>query len=251
MKHVKKYADLYVDRNCAVVYGIAPLPSLLFGHVPTFNNLAMEGVREVCNIVRTVEKEKKDDGVVPILTHVFSNGGALVTFALDSLLEETIKAGKKETQDEIDLLFFAERIQQNGFEIFDSAPAYLYPELYHSVIETAIPNVPMQMVAKALIWIGKSLHELSDAIASREPFPTRFWKDMIESEMFKRQAFLYSTTDKLTDYSKVEELIEIRKSRGIDILAFNFKDSDHVQHWRKYPKEYEHMLEKILEKTSS
>merc|ERR1719223_128234 len=210
----------------------------------------MEGVREVCNIVRSIEKERKGDGAVPILMHVFSNGGAFVTFALDSLIQETIKAEKKENQDQIDLLFFSERVKRNGFEIFDSAPAYLYPEKYYAVIETAVPNVLMKLVAKTLVSIAQKLKELSHAISGKDPYPTKFWNDMIESEIFKRQAFLYSTSDNLTDYSKVEELIEIRKSRGIEILAYNFKDSKHVLHWRKYPKEYEGMLEKILQKTS-
>jgi len=260
-QHVRKYANLYTDRKCAVVFGIAPFLSVTFGHTPTFRKLVRESVGEVCKIVRHVEKEKRihvikqesDQSLantagesLPILIHSFSNGGTFVTTELTSMIQEGKKAEDKENQDKIDLRLFADRIKSGGFEIFDSAPAYLYPEKFHQVIESAAPNKPIMVVSKILVTIASKLIELSDLMSGREPYPTRFWKNMIESDLCKRQVFLYSTTDALTDSLKVEELIQLRKSRGIEVFDLNFKDSEHVQHWRKYPKEYEHMLEEIL-----
>ena len=261
-KHVRKYADLYIHRKCAVVYGITPPLSVVFGHKPSFRKLAIESVGEVCKLVRQVEEEKRthtnqqekgrsleksEEKSLPIVVHSFSNGGAFVTTALASMIKELKEqTEEEESQDKIDLRFFSDRIKSNGFEVFDSAPAYLYPEKLHQVIESAIQNVPAQVISKGLLVVGKGLTQLSDLLRKKEPYPIQFWNDVIEGDMCKRQAFLYSTKDMLTDFSKVEELIQIRKSRGFEVIALNFKDSDHVQHWRKYPKEYENVLEEVL-----
>ena len=261
-KHVRKYADLYIHRKCAVVYGITPPLSVVFGHKPSFRKLAIESVGEVCKLVRQVEEEKRihtiqqekgrsletsEEKPLPIVVHSFSNGGAFVTTVLASMIKELKEqTEEEESQDKIDLRFFSDRIKSNGFEVFDSAPAYLYPEKLHQVIESAIQNVPAQVISKGLLVVGKGLTQLSDLLRKKEPYPIQFWNDVIEGDMCKRQAFLYSTKDMLTDFSKVEELIQIRKSRGFEVIALNFKDSDHVQHWRKYPKEYENVLEKVL-----
>lgn len=262
MKHVRKYADLYIHRKCAVVYGIAPSLSVMIGHKPSFRKLAIESVGEVCKLVRQVEGEKRvhtiqqekgrsleksEEKALPIVVHSFSNGGAFVTTVLTSMMKELKEqTEEKESQDKIDLRLFSDRIKSNGFEVFDSAPAYLYPEKFHLVIETAIQNVPAQVIFKGFSVIGKVLTQLSDFLRKKEPFPIQFWNEVIEGDMCKRQAFLYSTKDTLTDFSKIEELIQIRKSRGFEVIALNFKDSDHVQHWRKYPKEYENVLEEVL-----
>ena len=261
-KHVRKYANLYIHRKCAVVYGITPPLSVVFDHKPTFRKLAIESVGEVCKLVRQVEEEKRihtiqqekgrsletsEEKPLPIVVHSFSNGGAFVTTVLASMIKELKEqTEEEESQDKIDLRFFSDRIKSNGFEVFDSAPAYLYPEKLHQVIESAIQNVPAQVISKGLLVVGKGLTQLSDLLRKKEPYPIQFWNDVIEGDMCKRQAFLYSTKDMLTDFSKVEELIQIRKSRGFEVIALNFKDSDHVQHWRKYPKEYENVLEKVL-----
>ena len=72
-----------------------------------------------------------------------------------------------------------------------------------------------------------------------------FWNDMLESDLCPRQAFVYSTSDRLTDCEKLEDLIEERKKRGIDVTTvLKFEDSDHVMHMRKHPKEYQ---EKIID----
>jgi hypothetical protein len=173
---------------------------------------------------------------LPIVVHSFSNGGAFVTTALASMIKELKEqTEEEESQDKIDLRLFSDRIKSNGFEVFDSAPAYLYPEKVHQghqAIESAIQNLPAQVISKGLLVIAKMLAQLSDFLHKKVPYPTQFWNDVIEGDMCKRQTFLYSTKDTLTDFSKIEELIQIRKSRGFEVIALNFKDSDHVQHWR-------------------
>ena len=268
--HIQKYANFYKKRNCAVVYGVAPFLSVVFRHAPTFQAFAIKSVGQVCHIVRHVEEEKRrmyhdvttsqqqgespqsGQKSVPIITHSFSNGGTFVTAELTSMVQELKKTQndevkeEKQNQDQIDLQLFSERIQSNGFEVYASAPAYLYPEKFHHVVESAVSNKVAQWIGKFSMGMGNKLTQLSDFIDGRDAYPIRFWNNLIQNDLCKRQAFLYSTADSLTDSSKIEELIQARKSRGIQVLDLNFQDSEHVQHWRQYPKEYEDMLDEIL-----
>ena len=114
------------------------------------------------------------------------------------------------------------------------------------VRESAVSNKVAQWIGKFSMGMGNKLTQLSDFIDGRDAYPIRFWNNLIQNDLCKRQAFLYSTADSLTDSSKIEELIQARKSRGIQVLDLNFQDSEHVQHWRQYPKEYEDMLDEIL-----
>lgn len=50
--------------------------------------------------------------------------------------------------------------------------------------------------------------------------------------------YLYSEDDQLCDAKKLEELIEIRKSGGKNVITRKLTPSQHVQHYRMYPKEY-------------
>ena len=85
-----------------------------------------------------------------------------------------------------------------------------------------------------------------DGILGRMPMPELYWNNMITSKLCTRQAFVYSSMDALTDSTKVDEFIEERKKRGVAVRVLKFDDSDHVLHLRKYPREYNDLIDKVL-----
>ena len=61
-----------------------------------------------------------------------------------------------------------------------------------------------------------------------------FWNYMIKNDLCLRQAFIYSANNRIADANEIDQLIEERKSRGIDVIRVWFEESDHVSHFRQY-----------------
>ena len=56
------------------------------------------------------------------------------------------------------------------------------------------------------------------------------------------QLYLYSNVDHIAPYKDIDEFIKYQKSVGADVKSKMWDDSDHVAHFRKYPKEYENLV---------
>ena len=74
--------------------------------------------------------------------------------------------------------------------------------------------------------------------------PTKFWKHMNDSTAAKRQVYIYSINDELTDPIKLQELY--RRKKDIDARSIEFTDTYHVQHFRSHPNEYVEILDNFL-----
>ena len=94
---------------------------------------------------------------------------------------------------------------------------------------------PLQILAKVCVSIGMALTFLSEIVLCRESWRVIFWNNMMASELCQRQAFVYSSSDTITDPLKIDELIEVRKKRGVDVSVHKFENSSHVAHFKKYP----------------
>jgi len=260
-KHVRKYADMYVQKGCAVVYDEASIPTIVFRQEANLTKLVIESVRKAAQIVKdaekrhhegsaNVEEEKKDEAVVveefssrmmiPVVVHYFSNGGAFVAERLAQMIQEA-RSGKDADPDVEDLCFIAERLKERGFEVIDSAPVYLSMQNINCAIEASVPNLPLQILLKGFLSCSIVYKRTVDKIGKV------FWNNMIESDLCRRQAFIYSTKDTITDSTMIDELIEKRKERGIQVIVSKFEDSDHVEHILTYPTEYDAILDQVLD----
>ena len=56
------------------------------------------------------------------------------------------------------------------------------------------------------------------------------------------QLYLYSKEDPIAPYKDIVEFIKYQKAVGADVKSKMWDDSDHVAHFRKYPKEYENLV---------
>ena len=254
LKHVRKYADLYVQKDCAVVISCPPV-TIIFRAESPMRIQALNAVREAARIIRKVEKNgflSSRNIEVPVLIHYFSNGGAYVAQALDRMIKE-VKSGSGTlaalTDDDIsDILFVSERLYKQGYEVVDSAPAYFSTESAHNALNESVPNLAIRIIIKAFLYVVFNLEVAILLMRGKESPAETFWNRVLFSELCSRQAFIYSSSDKITDASKVDELIKERSARGFDITYSKFNDSNHVMHFRKHPDEYKAMVTNVLDK---
>jgi len=250
LKHVRKYADLYVQKDCAVVISCPPV-TIIFRAEGPMRAQALNAVKEAARIVRKVEMNGSSRNVeVPVLIHYFSNGGAYVAQALDRMVKE-VKSGTLSAltdEDISDILFVSERLYKQGYEVADSAPAYFSTESAHNALNESVPNLAIRTIIKAFLYIVFNLEVAILVMQGKESPAETFWNRVLFSELCSRQAFIYSSSDKITDASKVDELIKERSARGFDITYSKFSDSNHVMHFRKHPDEYKAMVANVLDK---
>jgi hypothetical protein len=264
-RNLQKYAELYTNNEhykCATIYGTASTPSLMTRYRPTLRAVVMESVRKAAATIREVEassdKSTRDTMTptrtkkeIPILLHYFSNGGTFLAVSLNELIKDAV-SGRIKEQDGEDLMLLNERLKRRGHEIVDSAPAYIYEATSYRVVDESVPNLPLKIMIKSLIFLSLQRDKLLSYFRGKDDGIYKvFWNDVLESDLCPRQAFVYSTIDHLTDSKKVDEYIEERKKRGIDVTAvLKFEDSGHVMHMRKHPKEYkEKLVDCVLERT--
>ncbi len=302
-KHLLKYANLYIELGCAVVYDIAPVMALMAKLDRPLDAIVLETVKKACEIIRDVEKQLDEEGYssmkkkqdlktqdgargrilplgqckVPVIIHCFSNGGAFLSERLaflvrttkakdsqkiatenggnrssllvPSLSSKNEKKQKKPTyvdeSAENDLVFLSDRFKTIGYEMYDSAPAYLSREASFTALETGVSNEAIKAIFKFLLVLFYNGYEMLNNCQIGDHEDVKFWKSMIENDLCSRQAFIYSAMDKITDPVKVDELIEERKRRGVQVVSLKFDDSDHVMHLRQHPDEYKMFINQI------
>lgn len=239
-RHVQKYAQIYLNEGCSVVYGTAHSMDIMFRIESRLSGFALESVRKAATIIR--EQEALGHGKIPVGLHYFSNGGAFVAETLTRAI--MIQRQHQESQtssDAADLILVADRLR---FEVCDSAPAYLHSESGLLAIDRGVSNPLIKAVFKAVFRLAL----LATSLKTR-PDKEIFWENAINSDLCKNQAFIYSVKDALTDHKMIDDLIIKRKERGIHILVCKFEDSDHVQHLLKHPNEYKKTVMNMLEKS--
>jgi len=77
-----------------------------------------------------------------------------------------------------------------------------------------------------------------------------FWSFMCDDPASCPHLYLYSIPDKLVPYKDVEQMISVRRSRGVDVSAQCWDDSAHVSHFVAHRETYTtaclHFLEHCL-----
>ena len=262
-KYVRKYADLYATRDWAVVYGTAPFVHVAMRDQSALDTVAIESVVKASKIVREVETatEARNDITISVILHYFSNGGAFVAERLGMLIQEAKQTNKEEEGSTVavdpvvkqELRFISDRLHQKGYEIIDSAPAYLYESKFYHAIDTAIPNLFLRIPAKMVV---SAIHVFKNVVATiqKKDSPViEFWKNAIESDLCLNQVYIYSVNDSITVSEKIDELIEERKKLKPDvtITSTKFEDSEHVMHLRRYPKQYMEIINSCLLKAQN
>ena len=62
------------------------------------------------------------------------------------------------------------------------------------------------------------------------------------------QLYLYSQADLCVDSEEIREIVKLQQnSSGLEVIEFDFKDSEHVSHFDKYPDKYQELCLDFLQ----
>jgi len=157
----------------------------------------------------------------PVFVHAFSNGGCRVYHYLSDLIHNS----KQFTP-----------LTLRG-AIFDSGPSKV--KVFRAFrVYTIISNYPFFIryfvAAFRFLWVALILFVFRYARCI--PFMHRilpdndFWTFFCKDPASCPQLYLYSVGDAVIPYSEIDELIAVRRSRGVQVLAQRWDDSAHVSH---------------------
>ena len=248
LRHVNKYSQLYHARSCATVTGVADTYGLIVADKQTLDAFALEAAKKAVKVLKEVDQD------LPVIAHVFSNGGTIPLNRLEILIHKAHRAraaGSMTEMDE-DLILLGKAMQKGG-QIFDSSPCF--PDYITGIrgigsgIQNSIVRFVVQVAFLLMILIQTPLVWLSG-----EPsYTEQLWHHVMNRPITSRQAYVYSTQDNITNCDKLEDLIAHRQQTAgsENILVKKFTDSQHVLHLIKHPEEYAAFVDNMLQKVES
>mmetsp|Transcript_22332 Transcript_22332/g.33892 ORF Transcript_22332/g.33892 Transcript_22332/m.33892 type:complete len:487 (-) Transcript_22332:384-1844(-) len=89
-QQMKRYAELYHDRNCSTICATAPILSLAAHDESIIGDIATTACRETARLIRMGEMSEMGYGNVPIVVHVLGNGGCQLLEQMEKRIFETI-----------------------------------------------------------------------------------------------------------------------------------------------------------------
>jgi len=243
LRHVNKYSQLYHARNCATVTGSADSRSILTGDKAKLDAFALEAATKAIKLL------KDNDQDLPVIAHVFSNGGTLPLNRLEVLIHKAHRArasGKMTPLDE-DLILLGKAWERGG-QIFDSSPAYPDVRTAMRAIGSSIPNAFARFLLQAVYLLMVFVDQPLVWLSGYPPKAEHFWDHVMHRPITSRQAYVYSSHDNITNCDKLEELIAHRQeiAGSANVFVKKFTDSHHVQHLRKHPDEYSAFVDEML-----
>lgn len=227
--HVIKYSNIYNQLGYHVIR-FAPSFTWTFLKTSSHRDYADELVYKIKN-----EYSLKDN---PLIVHTFSNAGA---FLFSHMYE---KASEDEKYS-----FLKQNVKAH---IFDSGPGFeLNSENYSEFINTvyklsnsALKYKPIGFtISTALMLFMFFRHMLF--IKGRNYFNKRI-EILKESNSKVPILIFYSTIDRLVWYGAVEEFIEKKKEKGVDVKVIRFEDTEHCMHFIKHKELYLNELKEHL-----
>lgn len=248
LRHVNKYSQLYHVRGCATVTGVADSRAIIKGEKQILDEFAMEAARNAIKILKDVDKD------LPVVTHVFSNGGTIPLTRLETLIHKANRARAEGimTPMDQDLILLGNAMKKGG-QIFDSSPCF--PDIATGLrgIGSGIQNAVARFIAQSAYVLMIAIQMPLIWLSGQPSFTDQFWHHIMYRPIVSRQAFVYSTKDKICNCDKLETLIAYRQDTvGIEnVLVKKFTDSKHVLHLRQHPEEYVAFVEEMLRRVAS
>jgi hypothetical protein len=254
--NVEKYAQLYRKLDCTV---ITCNPNTLSPLIPY---LSHKYLSQVCDLA---ESELSSDSQQRLVIHCLSNLGAYNYAALVQYISNSKK------QDRVKLL------QRVDSVIFDSAPSELNLEIltrgYSGFLSGQLTSQPqldhpyINALLRPLFTQLLKIKYFQESIATLQG--TLYNCQLPNASLI----YLYSTADSLIPAQSVMKFYhsQVQHAGGNDqnnavmqynypttslnlskpnspryFLAYNFLDSEHVQHYRKYPAEYVEIIKQLI-----
>ena len=253
-----------------------------FGNVRSAMTTNTETSIESRTTSRPPEKKK-----IPVIVHMYSNGGTFMVEEMDrqiSLLEEAAEPNyvRKENCMSNTMipaqLIVADRIRRYGYLFYDSCPCFLHmvwdirPEYW----KTAFP-FPMwdrlscsgvavgDVFRKAYLFVAATSLSVWCLLTGSSGRSKKFWSCMLKPPINARHlVYMYSTNDKVTDSSRIDDLIAEQRLRqrqqqrsfhdddndsgtnSPSVVAYKYDDADHVDISAVHPEDYNKAIDEAL-----
>lgn len=147
--------------------------------------------------------------------HTFSNGGCFVYRHLSDLMHNS--------------KHFAS-LTLRGV-IFDSAPSKQHIVRGIRVIMTVFNySFVVKCFIAALLVLNRVVSQYASYIPFMRFLADDFWSSLCKDPASCPQLYLYSVQDAVLPYTDIEEMIAVRRSRGVPVLTQRWDDSAHVSH---------------------
>lgn len=135
--------------------------------------------------------------------------------------------------------------------IMDSSPAMVTADVSSRALVAAALGRPAEGIEQALPWLVRPAAAIVDGYL-RLPFVNDALVGMERAWMQQAppcpMLFLYSDADVLVQPHVVEAFMAQQQKRGSPTYSFKWRDSAHVDHYRKYPEEYRQQLEQFAQR---
>lgn len=230
LRHLNKYAQIYNSKGCSTVTGVADSLSIMVTNKKQLRSYAQIAAQEVAILIRETGSK------LPILVHVFSNGGTILLEQLEVMICEGSDPN----------IVLCGQCMKLGGQVFDSSPCYMHLCSGLKAIRTASPNCCVTWLIVSIFLTYATFNTLLTTLLRTSNRPNEFWTHLTKTDLATRQVYIYSPADELCDYIKLEELIQVRREMGVQVMVHRFLHSGHVQHLRMYPEDYMRLMDKIL-----
>ncbi|KAK4878639.1 hypothetical protein RN001_011145 [Aquatica leii] len=211
-KHLCKYSQIYDDKGFITLRYSAPLKFIFWQR----SRLKPIGERLV-KLLYDMNFENH-----PIIVHCFSNGGAFLLYNFLLALRQ-------------------KSIQLKGV-IFDSSPGYRRLVSLYKAISTIVGgNIFYNLFLSILISLFLVIiwqYEIIKGYFASDNYQSNPVKYLQIEDNKCPQYFIFSKADDLIYYKDVEEFMDLRRARGVDVSYLKLDDSPHLKHYLYYKKEY-------------
>jgi hypothetical protein len=134
--------------------------------------------------------------------------------------------------------------------ILDSSPAMVTGDVSSRALIAAALGRPAEGIEQQLPWLVRPAAAIVDGYL-RLPYVKDVLVGMEKAWMQQAppcpKLFLYSEADVLVQPQVVEAFMQQQQKCGSQTFSYKWKDSAHVDHFRKYPQEYTHQLEQFAQ----
>ncbi|XP_064415728.1 transmembrane protein 53 [Latimeria chalumnae] len=217
-KLLAKYGAIYLKQGCITLRYIAPWKTVFFSEALGRKKL-WPVAQKVLELLFDYEVDSH-----PILFHVFSNGGFMLYRYIVELLHR-------------EPAFHTFRVVGS---IFDSAPGdknVLGAIQALSLILTPSTNTVLRYLILAAFAVLVLFLRILLYPATRR-FNENHYDAMKKDPSRWPQLYLYSKADQVIRSRDVERMLKLRQEQGVLVEAVDFASSEHVSHFRRFPKEY-------------
>jgi hypothetical protein len=263
-RQLQKYADIYSGddlhtsdssispKSIITLSGVADPRALMIKNDAVLRDYAQKGLGDVARLLQQHPR-------LPVVFHVFSNGGGFVWEQMEQIIKEH---EEEEQAHQVGAAMDTEQtpLHRNSNlslvrrsirgQIFDSCPAYPSWNATMAALEGSglgSKSYVVLIVLKTFLSVWYALESTCNWICRKPHRMMKYWNQLLDSELGPRQAFIYSTSDHVTDSTELEAFMDHRRSRGSKISVLKLHDSNHVQHFREHPHLYKHFVQKFMD----